>query len=360
MAWEFPTNSLILYVKIVSEIFGLLLIGGLSVAMSLQKALASQFLRQQMSRNIRLQQEHVDILNELPIAIFLYTTELRPQNNIARELLPMIQELRLLEQKREWIHIESETDQRKFIVHKIDLTEGRTLVLMEDVTQIKKLEELMEQEERLAMVGRLTSSLAHEIRNPLASLSGAVQLLSENKENRLYAIILREINRINELVDIYLHTARPKQLKQKWCSLRPMIFEVIQAFEHDPRSRQIEIKPIDIHDISVYVDISKIRQIIWNLLINAVQAISDDGSIYIRDRVEEEYYVLSIRDTGRGISPSIIQKIFDPFFTAKSGGTGLGLAVVEQIISAHKGKITVDSEEGFGTEFCLYFPVRIQ
>ena len=232
------------------------------------------------------------------------------------------------------------------------------IVDTEEKSRLKEMEKMVEQEERLAMVGRLTSSLAHEIRNPLASLSGAVQLLAEKEQGRLHQIILREIKRINELVEIYLQTARPKKMEREWQIIEPMLFEIVDALNHDPRSEGVEfILELD-ESTPLWVDIGQFRQIVWNLLLNAIQAMPDRGRIVISNQIEEKKYQLSIKDSGRGIPKEVISKIFDPFFSNRSGGTGLGLAVVDQIIRAHGGKIEVWSEEGDGTEFILTFPIE--
>lgn len=358
LGWEFSLNSLSVYVKLISEIFGLMLIGGLSLVLSLQRTRISKVLREQMTKNIRLQQQHIDILNELPLAVFLQTDRLVPKNKRAKEALPLVPTDILGKQNKDRILFQESASGKEFEITKTTLQSDIELVLMKDITKIKEMEKMVEQEERLAMVGRLTSSLAHEIRNPLASLSGAVQLLAEKEQGRLHQIILREIKRINELVEIYLQTARPKKMEREWQIIEPMLFEIVDALNHDPRSEGVEfILELD-ESTPLWVDIGQFRQIVWNLLLNAIQAMPDRGRIVISNQIEEKKYQLSIKDSGRGIPKEVISKIFDPFFSNRSGGTGLGLAVVDQIIRAHGGKIEVWSEEGDGTEFILTFPIE--
>ena len=256
----FP-HSLSVYVKLISEIFGLFLIGGLSMVLSLQRTRISKILREQMRNNIRLQQQHIDILNELPLAVFLQTDRLVPKKQTSNGSAPLVPKDILDKRDKERILFQDSNSGKEFEITTTTLQSDIDLVLMKDITKIKEMEKMVEQEERLAMVGRLTSSLAHEIRNPLASLSGAVQLLSEKEQGRLHRIILKEIKRINELVDIYLQTARPRKIDREWQTIEPMLFEIVEALNLSPRSKEVEfVLDLD-QSASLWVDLKQFRQL---------------------------------------------------------------------------------------------------
>ena len=356
--WEFSDNPLAIYVKVTAEVFGLFLIGGLSMVLSVQRSLISKVLREETTKNIKLQQRHVDILNELPLAVFLRTDKLEPKNKLAEKTVKMLDIDKFGWSNKELTLFKDVESGKEFEITKTTLEADLDLLLVKDVTSIKEMERMVAQEERLAMVGRLTASLAHEIRNPLASLSGAVQLLAERDESRLHQIILLEIKRIHELVDVYLQTARPKTMEREWQLIEPMIFDIVDALNHDPRSKNVAFS-LDLEDREpFFVDLGQIRQIVWNLFLNAIQAMPNGGMIIISNNIEAAKYHLSIKDNGKGMREEVINKIFDPFFTNRSGGTGLGLALVEQIIRAHGGTIQVLSEVNIGTEFILTFPIE--
>jgi signal transduction histidine kinase len=356
--WQSLENPLAIYIKVVAEVFGLFLIGGLSMVLSIQRSLISKVLREETTKNIEFRQQHVDILNELPLAIFLRTDRLEPKNKLAEEAMQILDTDKFGMLNKERTLFQDPDSGKEFEVTKTTLKSDIDLFLLKDVTNIKEMERMVAQEERLAMIGRLTSSLAHEIRNPLASLSGAVQLLAERDESRLHRIILQEIKRINELVDVYLQTARPKTMKRERQLIEPMIFDIVDALNYDPRSKNIEFSLKLVQRERLWVDLGQIRQIVWNLLLNAIQAMPSGGTIIISNSVEFKKYHLSIKDNGKGMTKEVINKIFDPFFTTRSGGTGLGLALVEQIIRAHGGTIQVQSEINMGTELILTFPIE--
>ena len=356
--WQSLENPLAIYIKVVAEVFGLFLIGGLSMVLSIQRSLISKVLREETTKNIKFRQQHVDILNELPLAIFLRTDRLEPKNKLAEEAMQILDTDKFGKLKKERTLFKDSGSGKEFEVTKTTLKSDIDLFLLKDVTNIKEMERMVAQEERLAMIGRLTSSLAHEIRNPLASLSGAVQLLAERDESRLHRIILQEIKRINELVDVYLQTARPKTMKRERQLIEPMIFDIVDALNYDPRSKNIEFSLNLKQRERLWVDLGQIRQIVWNLLLNAIQAMPSGGIIIISNSVEFKKYHLSIKDNGKGMTKEVINKIFDPFFTTRSGGTGLGLALVEQIIRGHGGTIQVQSEMNMGTELILTFPIE--
>ena len=136
----------------------------------------------------------------------------------------------------------------------------------------------------------------------------------------------------------------------------PSILEIVEALQHDPRAQSIDVSTGHLDDRLLEVDISKFRQILWNLLLNSIQA-SPNGTVVLDTSVEDACYVLRIVDNGKGIAPADLEKVMDPFFTTRAGGTGLGLFVVQQIMQAHKGTIEIDSTVGQGTQVTLTIPL---
>ena len=240
---------------------------------------------------------------------------------------------------------------------KQQMDSGGDVVVVEDITDLRQMEERVEREERLAAVGRLAAGLAHEIRNPLASLSGAVQLLQEESEDELHGIVLREVENLNELVDDFLDIARPLQLRVARVSVATIVEDVVAAFEQDRRYQGKCTMHTEIQDVPVLaIDGNRVRQVLWNLVLNAAQATPESGRIAIIVQPYQSGLDVLVEDEGVGIPVSQMERIFDPFYTTRSGGTGLGLANVDRIVRAHGGEVLVYSREGEGTTFTLRFP----
>ncbi|MCB9777782.1 MAG: hypothetical protein H6742_04395 [Alphaproteobacteria bacterium] len=241
-------------------------------------------------------------------------------------------------------------------------TDGVELVLVQDVTWLREMEEAVAREERLAGVGKLAAGLAHEIRNPLASLSGSIQLLQEESPGPLHGIALREVRRLNDLVNEFLEAARPPRIEPQPTDLGQLVEEVVETFSHDPRyCDRIAVEVEQGRDLPlVPVDPRRFRQVLWNLLLNAAQATVGDGTISLTLRRRADHVSLRMSDTGVGIQPDQLRSIFDPFFTTRAGGTGLGLANVERIVRGHGGSVSVYSKPGQGTTFMIALPVAVE
>ncbi len=227
----------------------------------------------------------------------------------------------------------------------------RKLIAMED--RIKRVE-------KMAAMGEMAAGLAHEIKNPLASLSGSIQLLQEDirygpDHEGLMQIILRETERLSDLVNSFLLFARPPTGKNEIVRLDRALTEIISLFEKDHScSPRVSITRALHPNLWIEMDPAHLRQIIWNLLMNAAEAIEEDGRIAItahRDR--ERRVCIAIEDNGCGMSRELMQTIFDPFFTTKSKGTGLGLSIVHSILESYDGTLDVDSDIYQGTTFTL-------
>lgn len=214
--------------------------------------------------------------------------------------------------------------------------------------------------EKLAAIGEMASGLAHEIKNPLASLSGSIQFLRDEipydpDRDRLMDIILREADRLSALVNDFLMFAKPQPGQIRRVRLDTAIEEIIKVFTADNRrSRRITISKHLEENIYIEIDPEHLRQVIWNLLLNADEAIENQGLIEIRMYpLDKNYVCITIADNGCGMTEETMASIFDPFFTVKPKGTGLGLSIVQRMITSYNGLIDVRSTPGEGTTFTL-------
>ncbi len=242
------------------------------------------------------------------------------------------------------------------------------ILIFQDITKLIEMEEQVRTQERLATVGSLAAGIAHEIRNPLASLSGSIQVLQgelnlHGDNKHLMDIVVRETDRLNTIITEFLEYARLKNAQNDQIELLPILDETIMLLKNcKDCSCDIRISHTIAPDVVIRGDAQRLRQVFWNLLINACQAMPQGGEIVItakpftRENDDTSWWEISIADTGRGIAYDDRDKIYNPFFTTKTGGTGLGLAIVFRIIEDHRGTITVDSVPGKGTQFIIRLP----
>jgi len=257
-------------------------------------------------------------------------------------------------------------------VIKDDMMDLRGIIaIFQDLTEAKKLEERMRMVDRLAAVGQLAAGIAHEIRNPLAAISGSVEVLKDEFEPRgenlrLMELILKETSRLNSILSDFLNFARVEKGGIGQCDLASVIPELVDlACGNIEIGDSIKIsyklhKPV----VTVIGGEGQVRQILWNLILNSAQAMQRTGGnidIFTEDYIDDklgDMIKLVVADNGPGISAGVKSRIFDPFFSTKQGGTGLGLSIVARIIDHLGGKTEVDSSEGSGTIFSIYFPCR--
>jgi two-component system, NtrC family, sensor histidine kinase PilS len=234
----------------------------------------------------------------------------------------------------------------------------------QDLSAIKQMEQRVRQADRLAAVGRLAANMAHEIRNPLASISGAVEALAkempaEGRQHRLVEIVLRESARLNELVGDFLDYARPAPPAPIEVNLAHLLDEVLVLIEH--RSLPSNLKIVREYTLNLVgrVDPQQMRQAIWNLCLNAVQASGAGGEIHLGGSVEPGdpgHLQIWIADNGQGIDDEHLPHIFEPFYSTKPEGSGLGLSIVYRVMQDHGGQVDVKSRVGEGTTFTLTLP----
>ncbi|MBS3809249.1 MAG: GHKL domain-containing protein [Desulfobacterales bacterium] len=218
------------------------------------------------------------------------------------------------------------------------------------------MEDQMKRVERLAAVGEIAAGLAHEIKNPLASLNGSIQMLRDSldydpDQQRLMQIVMREADRLSTLVTDFLRFAKPGTGKAEVIQLDKAVSEIVSLFASDPRYREyLEVKTDLTTGLQVKIDPEHLKQVMWNLLNNAAEAIEGQGAIEVKlYPTRKNYACISVADNGCGISEESMASIYDPFFSTKSGGTGLGLSIVQQVIGAHGGLVDLDSTPGKGT-----------
>jgi len=243
------------------------------------------------------------------------------------------------------------------------------ILVFQDITKLVEMEEKIRRQEQLAVVGSLAAGIAHEIRNPLASLSGSIQVLQgeldlKGDDKHLMDIVVRETDRLNTIITEFLEYARPQALQTEQILLSAILDETVLLLKNSRDFREGITIRVDVDpDVVIKGDALRMRQVFWNLLINSCQAIPDTGEITV-STLQVSYgeggaawCEIVIQDTGCGISHEYLDKIFDPFFTTKTRGTGLGLAIVSRIIEDHGGIINVESETGRGTKFRIRLPV---
>jgi signal transduction histidine kinase len=237
----------------------------------------------------------------------------------------------------------------------------RLVHAFQDCADLRTMEERLLQSERLATVGKFASQIAHEIRNPLSSISLNVELLEDeltdaNGEARsLIQSVLRELDRLNDIVSEYLQFSRFPKPQLKRGLVDPVIQELAQSFKPKASVKlEISLKP---ESPQVWLDDRLLRQALENLVRNGAEAIESDGTVRIETDVIDRFFVIRVSDTGCGIPLDVQSKLFEPFFTTKPQGTGLGLATSQQIIFEHNGHLLVESEPGKGTTFTTLLPL---
>ncbi len=239
-----------------------------------------------------------------------------------------------------------------------------TLVTFQDLTQLKQVEEQLKRADRLAAIGRLSAGLAHEIRNPLASISGSAQLLCENnqlhdEDQRLLGIMVKEADRLNRLLSDFLTFARPQKPVTIDLDLSILLEELRQMLMRDQRFSKIDIQIVVTRPCVFRLDRGQIWQVLWDLSINAAEAMTGKGTLVLAAS-DDNHQNLIVEDSGPGIAKADRERIFEPFFTTKAKGTGLGLSTVFAIVEAHGGSIETGPSDLGGERFVMSFPQQLR
>jgi len=241
------------------------------------------------------------------------------------------------------------------------------LITFQDLTDVKKTERDALLQQRLAAVGEMAAGIAHEIRNPLASMSGSIQILRADlpldaEQEQLMDIVLRESDRLNTTIKSFLAYARPQRFAIARVDLRRVLQDAALLLRNSADVHDSHTVDLDVPDEPVWfeADEGQIKQIVWNLCTNALRAMPDGGCLGIGASMDEDGVFIRIRDEGVGIAPEEVEGLFQPFHGSFAKGSGLGLAIVHRIVTDYQGSIDVDSTPGLGTTFSVRLPARAE
>ena len=252
-----------------------------------------------------------------------------------------------------------------------------TILVFQDTTRIREMEQEVKRMEDLAMLGELAAGIAHEIRNPLASISGSIQVLSDSlsKEEarinrRLMEIVLREVNRLNNLINDFLHFARPQRIDIEEFELNQLIMDTLYIFQNSKHwSKYLDIETKIMSPLTIKSDPQQLKQVFWNIFLNASEAMPKGGLISIgadsetnfQSSIESvELVRIKIEDNGPGLDSKIAKDMFKPFSTTKKDGSGLGLAIVKRIVEGLGGKVSGENLASGGAAITILLPVSIK
>jgi len=242
------------------------------------------------------------------------------------------------------------------------------IVIFQDITSLIEMEEALEKNKRLAIIGEMAAGLAHEMRNPLASLSGSIQILKRDLQlsevdKKLMQIILRGKNQLDHVIKDFLLLARQAPGDRETVFIKEIIEGVIESIQYLPDWNNDIRVHLDLSDnLSIYANRTEIREVVWNLVMNAVQSMPEGGELSVDTRktyngAHGESLEIQVSDTGYGIDEEYLDRIFEPFFTTRERGTGLGLAIVNRIIEGYKGKILIRRGVEKGTVSMVSLPL---
>jgi two-component system sensor histidine kinase PilS (NtrC family) len=237
------------------------------------------------------------------------------------------------------------------------------VITFQDLTQIRALEETSRRQDRLAAIGRMAASIAHEIRNPLAAMRGSIQMLhaemdGDVTQGELMEIILRESDRLNRIISDFLTYARPRSIVRSKTDICELLDQTFTLLRHSPEVKERHVLVADLPPTPLLADVDaeQLRQVFWNLARNALQSMPAGGTLSARLKYNSEGRLhLTFTDTGRGMAPEQVEHLFEPF-SSTTGGSGLGLSIVYQIIRDHGGTINVRSLETQGTTITIELP----
>lgn len=257
----------------------------------------------------------------------------------------------------------------------LDRVENKLSVIQSDIKENKQfvaqtvqdIQEAAIHSDQLATIGQLAAGVAHEIRNPLTTVKGFIQLikpyLTDVGKEDYATIALDEINRANDIIHEFLNTAKPQKHRKQFIDVSKLIKDIMVLYESEAILRNINIEVIgECSNSLLYLDIKQIKQVLVNIIKNAIEAIEEvngpeKGSIHISTECNKGSAVIVIKDNGIGMKQETLEKLFDPFFSTKESGTGIGMTVCKKIIEDHLGKINVSSTINQGTTFRIDLPI---
>ena len=247
--------------------------------------------------------------------------------------------------------------------NKYNIYSGLSITTLRDITENTFLAEQLRKSSTLNVVGELAAGIAHEIRNPMTSLKGFIQLLESstacNGNEMYFSVIKSELNRIETIVTEFLFLAKPQTVHFERCNLGKIMNETIELLNAQAVLHNVQFhKHYDLNLPDLYCESNQMKKVFINLIKNAIEVLQDGGDITVTIEYKDEYYHIAISDNGIGMSKEKLERIGEPFYTTKENGTGLGLLVTSQIIEEHLGRIEVESEFGDGTTFHIFLPDR--
>ncbi|HEX7066097.1 MAG TPA: PAS domain S-box protein [Bacillales bacterium] len=241
--------------------------------------------------------------------------------------------------------------------------EPATQVVIRDITKEKETEEVLQRTEKLSVVGQLAAGIAHEIRNPLTSIKGFTQLIQpyfkEENRKKYVDIMLTELNRIESIINDLLVLAKPQVSKIQHTDIKDLIEQTILLLHSEAVLQNVEIfSRFEPELETVECEMDKIKQVLINVLKNAIEASEEQGKIFIKTRMTKEKLQIQIADEGKGIPEKRLEKLGEPFYSTKEKGTGLGLMICKKIIEAHNGEIEISSKLNEGTTVEIVLPIK--
>jgi signal transduction histidine kinase len=260
-------------------------------------------------------------------------------------------------------------ESRRRLAELLETLEKRNVEIRTAYERLKETQRYLSESERLASIGKMAAGLAHEIRNPLGAISNSLGVLKRysslsRDDQELLDIIEKEAERLNKLVEDFLSFSKPPQLNREETHLHELIDNTISILRLDKKLMTgLTINKSFAPDVpNLMLDRNQIKQVLWNLFINAIQAMPDGGMLTIKTRYKaiEDEVELTVADTGTGMSDDLLSQVFQPFFSTKDKGLGLGLNIVHKLVKEHGGYIFISSKIGEGTQIQLNFPVKIE
>jgi two-component system sensor histidine kinase PilS (NtrC family) len=248
---------------------------------------------------------------------------------------------------------------------------GGVVLIFQDLTEVKNMTERVRLADRLAVLGEMSAAIAHEIRTPLASISGSVEMLRDSldvqgENRRLLELVIKESDRLKSIIDHFLEFARSRPSRLREIPLNSVLTEVVYLVRNHPAFNDgIRVEMDAPAVVRACVDEETIKQVFYNLALNAVEAMPSGGTLKVGldvPRVREGAWqaktaLVTFEDSGVGIDSGDLKRVFQPFFTSKKAGTGLGLAIASKIIQEHGGRIDIKSSKGQGTRATVSLPL---